>query len=430
MTVLGTQASAEDTAPRRPGGYGWQGWQMVQVEHVAALAITFVLGLRYSLSPDVPIGFLLAGGLLPVTVVMMRRHRGAYLICLLALAAAVSGLVLTWFAAGHGLADHSRAIVQTARVLGLGLGTLALLWARSVVGTRKVVLVYGLGVLAHLFVVGMDPRNHWKFSYSVPVTLIVLSLPFVYRRRWVEMAALGALAGMSVLNDSRSAAAMMLIAAALVVTQGTPKKGRRTHSVMVLVRLVLIAVAGFYLVQALILEGTLGESARERTIEQSQTSGSVLLGGRPELGASFELITHRPQGYGAGTLASVPDVNIAKTGMASLGYDPNNGYVEIYMLGDGIEVHSLLGDLWILFGIPGALLAFAVLGYAVYGLARAMSERVASGVLLFLVIRLVWDFAFSPFPSAMETLMLALALALPLVPTRPRDRRLTTSARS
>ena len=42
--------------------------------------------------------------------------------------------------------------------------------------------------------------------------------------------------------------------------------------------------------------------------------------------------------------------------MSALNYDPNNGYVEQYLFGQGYEVHSVLGDLWIHFGVAGALL--------------------------------------------------------------------------
>jgi hypothetical protein len=306
-------------------------------------------------------------------------------------------------------------IVQTARVLGLAFGTMALLWARSVAGARLTVLVYALGFLVGVAAFGEDPAN-WKFSLSVPVTLLVLSLPQVHGRAKFETIALVALAAVSALNDARSGAAMMLIAATLVITQrvGFSGGGRRSM-LLILGRLALVAVAGFYSVQALVLDGALGEAAKDRTVEQIQTSGSVLVGGRPELGASIALIAHQPTGYGAGALASPSDIAVAKEGMGRLGYDPDNGYVEIYMFGTGFEVHSLLGDLWILFGLAGMLLAVAVLGFALLGLAHALSRRVATGALVFLVIRCVWDFAFSPFPSAMETLMLALAVSLPLV---------------
>lgn len=391
-----------------------------RIEGWLALGVTFVLAVHYRLSPDVNAGYLVAVAFLPVTFGMVKRYRGAGPILLLAVAAAVSGLVLTWLAASNGLADHSRAIVQTARVLGLAVGMLAMLWTRSVVGTRATVLTYGLGFGVGVLIAGPDFDNIWKFSFSVPVTLVVLSLPGVFGNRRVEAAALVGLAAVSAVNDSRSAAAMMLIAAALVVTQGAKHLSRQARAGGVLVRLVLIGVAGFYLSQALVLDGTLGEAAKTRTVEQIQTSGSVLLGGRPEIGASSNLILHQPLGYGAGAEASSNEILTAKAGMARIGYDPNNGYVETYMFGDGFEVHSLLGDLWILFGIAGLLLGIAMLVFTVMGMARAVSLGAASAAVLFLSIRMCWDFGFSPFPSAMDTLMLALAVVLPLAPRHRR----------
>ena len=105
---------------------------------------------------------------------------------------------------------------------------------------------------------------------------------------------------------------------------------------------------------------------------------------------------------------------------ASVSREMADGYVETYMFGDGFEVHSLLGDLWILFGVAGLLLGLAILAFTVLGMARAVSLGAASAAMLFLSIRVCWDFGFSPFPSAMDTLMLALAVVLPLAPRHRR----------
>ena len=48
-------------------------------------------------------------------------------------------------------------------------------------------------------------------------------------------------------------------------------------------------------------------------------------------------------------------------GMASLNYNPDNGYVRNYMFGHGFELHSGLVDAWIALSLPGAaLVAFTV----------------------------------------------------------------------
>jgi hypothetical protein len=66
------------------------------------------------------------------------------------------------------------------------------------------------------------------------------------------------------------------------------------------------------------------------------------------------------------------------------------------------------------------LLGVAMLTYNILGMARAVSLGAASAAMLFLSIRLCWDFLFSPFPSAMDTLMLTLAVVLPLAPRHKR----------
>lgn len=396
-----------------PGSAGWLPGERDLVV-VVACGTALVLGFRYRLPPDIPIGFLLAGALLPVTIRMWQIYRGAWVITVVAAAAAVSGLFLTWSVAADGLANPSLMVVQTARVLGLALGMLALLWVRSVVGIRLTVLMYGIGSLLTIALTGVNESNFWKFSFSVPTALILLSLPSVYGHKRVEVLAMTALGVMSVLHDSRSAAAMFLIGVGVVLTRHGQVAKRKRSLWPILVRLAFFCVGGFYLLQAAALEGVLGEGAQERTLEQIDRSGSLLTGGRPEIGATWALMKEQPLGFGAGTLARPGDVLTAKSGMTVLGYDPNNGYVEKYLFGRGFELHSFVGDLWVLFGPLGALLAVLVTGSVVYGMIRGLALGTTPAVLVFLGLRTMWDFAFSPFPSVMITVMLALAIALPL----------------
>lgn len=387
-----------------------------QLEQVLAIGLVLVIALRYRLSPDVPVGFLLAAAMLPVTIRAINWYRGIQVILVLVVLATVSGLVLTWVYSTSGEVNHSVLIVQTARVLGLGLATLALLWARTVLGTRRMVFAFAIGTFVSLVTtVGINDSNIWKFSLSVPVILLALSLPGVYRRRPAEVAALLVLATISATSNSRSSAAMLLIAAGLVTTQGTlwdAPRSRTSGAVVAVFRIAAFGLGVYYLVRAAALEGILGEVTQERTAAQLQATGSVILGGRPEVGASLALIGDRITGYGAGSLPSPSQVLSAREGMRGLGQTPDSGYVQNYMFGNGFELHSVLGDLWVLFGLAGMVLAVAVVGYAVMGAAHALSHRVAPAVTLFLTIRLVWDFAFSPFASAMLTLPLALAVVL------------------
>lgn len=396
-------------------------------ESSAAHMAVFIIAIRYRFAPDIPVGFILAACLLPVTAQYFTRHRGAVAIVVLCILSAISGLLLTLTHSSPSHADGSLAIVQTSRVLGIAVVLAALLWARALLGLQRLVLTFGLGTLASAIMVsGVNPGNPWKFSFSVPVTLIALSIPIVYAHRWRQMVVVLALVAVSALNDSRSAAGLLLVAGALTVTQrGTkwPDLSGRWRSWTALGRIALIGIGAYFITQAAILEGMLGEAARTRTEAQISQSGSAIVGGRPEMGAALLLIGDRPWGYGAGSLATYDNIMLAKTGMKSLGYDPNNGYVENYMFGYGLEVHSLLGDVWLSFGLAGALLAVVVVSFALFGLGYSLSLGTATTVTTFLILRLTWDFGFSPFPSAMVLLPLTLAVALPALPDVAAPRR-------
>ncbi len=386
-------------------------------EKAAATAAVLIITIRYSFSPNIPIGFLLAICLLPITARYLTLHRGALIITVLCFLSAISGLMLTMGHSGLGSVSWSVAVVQTVRVLGIALILAALLWARALLGTRRLILTFGLGSLTSLLVTGVAPENPWKFSLSVPVALIALSLPIVAAHRWRQFVVVIALVVVSALNDSRSAAGLLLMAAVLTLMQGKTPGSRRQGQWRIwlaLARVVLIAIGAFFVTQAAILEGMLGEAARLRTEAQISLSGSAIIGGRPEMGAAYSLISDRPWGYGAGTLVTYDDRMLGKSGMDSLGYNTyKNGYVEKYMFGHGFEVHSVLGDTWILFGLAGATLSIVIVAFALAGLAGSLSRGTAITIAAFLILRLTWDFAFSPFPSAVHLLPLTVAVALP-----------------
>jgi hypothetical protein len=391
-----------------------------ELELTVAFAVAFLMAVRYRLPHEIPISYVVAVALLPVSVSALWRYRGAFTLALLSVAAAVSGLVLTVNASGLGQTDTGLASIHTGQVLGIPLVGMTLLWARSVIGTRNTVFMYSLGMFASLTLAGINAANPWKFSFSVPVVLLVLSLPRVYRQRLVEILVLLGLATFSVLNDSRSAAAQMLIAAVLLLAQGARRRGRsprsRGKATTVLIRIGVLMLASIYLLQQAIVEGTVGSKVQERTIQQIDNSGSLLLGGRPEVGATAKLLKDQFWGYGSGTLASHHNFQMALDGMTALGYDPDGRYIQVYMLNRGFEVHSFAGDLWINFGLLGLVLAVALGLYLVFGIARTMSDRVATGVLLYLALRSTWDLAFSPMISTMDTLPLTLAVILAMAP--------------
>jgi len=114
--------------------------------------------------------------------------------------------------------------------------------------------------------------------------------------------------------------------------------------------------------------------------------GAVVFSARPELGASWALFQNRPWGYGAGVKPRFEDLWVAKQGMAALGYDPENGYVENFMFGGRIELHSGLMDMWAAASIPGGLLLLLIAGMAlaamILGIAAVLTGFLVFGALL------------------------------------------------
>jgi hypothetical protein len=238
----------------------------------------------------------------------------------------------------------SSAVPMTITLVGTLLGVGLLVWGRDVLGLDRVVLWYGVGLaLAFSPATTLFASNPWKFGFALPVTVIALALASRLGRPW-ELGALAVLTVVAALNDFRSAFGLLLLATLLVFGQMVvSRRGRRLSPAAVLVGLGALGLSVFQLGQALILDGYLGAETQARSVEQLRSSGSLVLGGRPELAATFALMRHHPWGFGVGSVPTAEDVQVAKEGMASIGYQPDNGYVERFMFGGHFELHSVFG---------------------------------------------------------------------------------------
>jgi hypothetical protein len=241
--------------------------------------------------------------------------------------------------------------------------------------------------------------------------------------RFVVLGTVLLFSALLVVSDARSGLAILALVAILLVYEARPWAVSRKGSAAAFVVLgVVIATVVYRVVEFLILQGLFGEATRARTVAQLASAGSLLLGGRPELGASAALFLSHPIGYGPGVKPTIGDLHIAQAGMSHLGYNPDNGYVYNYMFGVTIELHSTAADLWARFGLVG--LAFAAL--LAFVLIRGMAVGVVSGTvaagMLYLAVQSLWNLAFSPIGGSYIVLAVALGLAVPLA--RPRKPRL------
>ena len=386
------------------------------VRAIAAVALV-ALGTRLPLEQGVQLGFVGAVALAPLWWRLATSSRAGVLVATTGGLAALAGIWLGAANAGDHETARTGAVEHTVLLLGALASVGLVLWCRSVLTTWRALLWYGVGLSVGLLRGStLFEANPWKFGYAVPATVIVLALALRLGRRW-EIAVLATLALVSALNDSRSAFGLLLLAAALCVAQidlrGT---GRRRSPAVLLVIAAGLAGGVYQLGQALILDGYLGIATQQRSLEQLRTSGSLIIGGRPELAASWALFRHHPWGFGAGVLPTADDVAVAKQGMADTGYDPDNGYVERFMFGDGFELHSVAGSLWSQAGIAGLLFTAVVLVVVVWGVASRLADRNASGMLLFAAANTLWNLFFSPVLTSLPTLVLTLALLAALPP--------------
>ncbi|MFK4789345.1 hypothetical protein [Microbacterium sp. ZW T5_56] len=377
---------------------------------LAAVASALV-GMRFAFGPGLTLPIIAALLLLPVWWPALRMFRWARSLMILGTLALASGAVLSLVFTGDRVVDESLLLRESFTLLSMLSGIGLLLWARTQLATSHLAIAFALGALVNVAITGGNTTNLWKFSLSFPLAFLALALA-MRRRRWGELLILGVVAVISVAADSRSFSSFALIAGALVLMQLVPPRQLRSRPWLTLGGLAVLGITVFLVTQTLLVEGVLGSVAQQRTQAQLDASGSLITGGRPELGASTALLSAQPLGYGSGTLPNTMDVIIAKSGMEALTYDPDNGYVDRYLFGGHFEVHSVLGDLWIRFGLPGALFALLLLAVSVHAAAVRVSLRRGSALLALLLALGVWDMFFSPLLTSYNTLALLLACAL------------------
>ncbi len=377
---------------------------------------------RFPVVGDVTVGFIVSLALLPVWIRPALRYRGALALGVTAALAVATGLLLSELtSATHQVSSRDRilqAVVPLAVIGGVGL----LLWGRSLMPDWQVAAWFSVGAFLAIRSNAGFLENSWRFGFSFPTICLTLALAWATRRRWVEGVACIVLIGVSAWAGGRSRSAVLVLVLLLLVVQSwkAPRRGRAVAARMGAV-LVACAVAAYQFGQAVILEGYLGEAARERSQAQIEQSGSLIVGGRPEMAATVGLVRDTPFGFGLGVQPDMRDVAVAKDALRTIQYDPDNGYVERYMFGNGFELHSVLADLWARYSVGGLLFGIAVLVMVGSGLVVSVAGRTASAVAMFAGLTVLWDLPFSPLTTSIPVIVLGVSLLRtpPKLPGRP-----------
>lgn len=405
---IGIRSTREATAPvESPSG--------LRFARSAALITVLLLASRQFLGEGVTLGHVAALLTAPLWLPALKRTVGGVWIGVGCAVAAIASVWLTIAASADHAWTMNSLVADTVLIAGAGAAIGVLVWAREVLPLWLVGVVYGVGMLVAALT-RSDPFgvNAWKFALAIPVAIIALSLAHRSGRRWVDIAVLVALGAVSAGLDSRSYFGEFVVAALLVAWQLLPATRRRGAATRVIGLFGVVAVAVYYAGTALLVSGLLGAHTAERSVDQIRRAGSILAGGRPEMGGTAALFLSRPFGFGGGTQADNADVQTAKAGMARLHYDStNDSYVEHFLFGRSkIELHSSVGDLWAYAGFAGIAFGVILIVLLLVVVGRGIAGRTASGIVLFIVVDSLWNCFFNPLYGSTPILVLALGLGL------------------
>lgn len=386
------------------------GWY--EAEKALAFALAVLIGSHLILTRQFAIAFVPAVALFAVWWPVVRSLRQARWTLLLGAAALANGLLLLWLNTTRSVSD----LVAWNVCLEL-VGVLAcagsMTWVMRTIGVGPGGVAFALGMVINANPTGaFNSSDPLRFAYSLPIILLLLFAAAWLAKKPFEIAALVISAGFAALIGSRSVFGVAVMALVLMALTSHGGRNRIKLSMpSTIAALAGLAFAAYHIGQALLLEGMLGETARQRTEYQIRLSGELILGGRPEVAAATALIRDQIWGYGAGVKPSLADLQVARNSMAQIGYDPMNGYVENYMFGDVFRLHSMLGDMWAAFGIFGLLLVVYLCWHVIRVIQAGPHPGGADAAVLFLSFLMLWNALFAPWFSSLDIVILFLALA-------------------
>lgn len=376
--------------------------------------VTLVIGLTTTATVhfigDLPISEVILVVLLPIVLAIHGRR------VLKPEFKVVFSLLGLWFI-GQAISDvyrHSATIDWIrgdAAIIFFGLDLLGLIVLLRNNERRKVIFLAGTAIGSMLVTIIRPSQNAldhpWKFGYAVGVINLTLLIScFFYARRKYMIAGLLILgiAGVNLLQNFRGPVGGLLVVIALVFPVIPEQLGRmrilpRSGGALRVAVLVGLALGAVWVagrsIDLVTSAGLISEEARAKN-EAQKMSGSLLLGGRPEIQVSLQAVKESPiVGYGSWAQDSryvemLSDIEVEQGVLDPSDVDElETSY---------IPTHSHLMGAWVWAGILGAAFWFYILWLTARATIRlAILRPPLAPIYVSLVFGMFWQIMFSPF---------------------------------
>lgn len=365
-------------------------------------------------------GMMLVLALVPLWFNAVRSVRFGRSLQLLLLACVPAGAALAALNPAGGTFDFDTAVANALLPVRAAIIFSVLVWARSILGVRLIVLIYGCASLAGMLLEHLPDLSATtiKYFYSWPLALVILAVLHGRNSRIGILATSAAIAILATVGEYRSLLAFVTVAAALCLLHPVLHRWLLPRDPHGRVKLwpVAIAVSGvgiavwlvYGLAEQVLLSGALGTSIQLKTLEQIQNYGSLIGGGRTEAPITLGLITDNPLGYGPGF---IPTSHEYSAGAYDAVMRDDSAYLNAYVFGGHIRLHSFWGDLWVNFGIVGLITVAAMLALLASGLLASLRSPMPDMMPMVLIVWGTWNVIFSPiYSNLMDFALIAAAV--------------------
>lgn len=352
------------------------------------------------------VGLVLSLLILPALLRFELRLRSLRAVLWLLVLCVPAGMFLALFPpTGDSPRLENWPTVLTLPVAG-ALTLLLLRYAVKQVGPSVTAGAYALGMIVNAAIQeNVDILDPWwlKRHLAWPIVVLLLADAESGKRKVAPWMAATICASLAIISEYRSLLVFVGMALILSVAarRSTARGGVGGAKPLRLAATIALAGAAIYTaVSWAAMAGILGSDVAIKSQQQAVLGGSLLSGARVESPATISLMLLRPQGFGPGFVPGLSERDAVYSAIPATEISASvRQYVETYMLDDPMRLHSIVGDLWLQFGLVGLLTA-VFLGWLIVDCFR---YRVSCPTGLFLSMTLLswagWDLLFSPIYS-------------------------------